>query len=208
MSASNLDRDIVSGTKIGGAPKKLCPPRRLSDTILSGRRAQVLLYGPIGAAEPARESGVKVGRPKKKARQISKSRPKAQPRSKSKASRTHTASRPKRRNVSTVATKQARSSAVSRSRATTPARSTHGGTHAPPTHARPAHARPRPEPVPNPMPTKHVAPPRPVLVTPARSMPPTREQRKPLVTPARGPLAVPDFTEAGGVLTIPSSHRE
>ena len=60
-----------------------------------------------------------------------------------------------------MATKQAHSSAVSRSRATTPSRSTHGGTH-----ARPTHARPRPEPVPNPMPTKHVAPPRPVLVTP------------------------------------------
>jgi hypothetical protein len=97
-----------------------------------------------------------------------------------------------------VATKHARSSAVSRSRATQPARSTHGL----------AHARPRPEPVPNPMPTRHVAPPRPVLVTPARSMPPTREQRKPLVTPARGPLAVPDFTEAGVVLTITYSIRE
>jgi hypothetical protein len=98
-----------------------------------------------------------------------------------------------------VATKQAaRSSAVTRSRATKPARSTHGL----------AHARPRPEPLPNPMPTRHVAPPRPVLVTPARSMPPTREQRKPLVAPARGPLAVPDFTEAGVVLTITYSIRE
>ena len=102
-----------------------------------------------------------------------------------------------------MATKQAHSSAVSRSRATTPARSTHGGTH-----ARPAHVRPRAEPVPNPMPTKHVAPPRPVLVTPARSMPPTREQRKPMVASARGPLAVPDFTEAGVVLTITYSIRE
>jgi hypothetical protein len=102
-----------------------------------------------------------------------------------------------------VATKQAQSSVVSRSRATTPARSTHGGTH-----ARPTHARPRPEPVPNPMPTRHIAPPRPVLVTPARSMPPTREQRKPMVTPARGTLAVPDFTEAGVVLTITYSIRE
>ncbi|HEU0108960.1 MAG TPA: hypothetical protein VFT38_22440 [Vicinamibacteria bacterium] len=62
--------------------------------------------------------------------------------------------------------------------------------------------------MPNPMPTKHVAPPRPVLVTPARSMPPTREQRKPIVASARGPLAVPDFTEAGVVLTITYSIRE
>src|ERR1700741_954526 len=168
---------------------------------------------PIGAAGPTRESGVKAGRPKKTARQVSKSRPKARPRPKSKAkapakhsgrrARTPTASRPKRRNVSTVATKQAHSTAVSRSRATTPARSTHGGTH-----ARPAHARPRPEPVPNPMPTKHVAPPRPVLVTPARSMPPTRAQRKPMVAPARGTLAVPDFTDAGVVLTTTYSMRE
>jgi hypothetical protein len=97
-----------------------------------------------------------------------------------------------------VATKQAHGSAVSRSRATNPARATHGA----------AHARLRPEPVPNPMPTRHVAPTRPVLVTPARSMPPTRDLRKPLVAPARGPLVVPDFTEAGVVLTITYSIRE
>ena len=45
--------------------------------------------------------------------------------------------------------------------------------------------------------------PRPVLVTPARSMPPTRDQRKPLVASARGPLVVPEFTEAGVVLSYP-----
>ena len=90
-----------------------------------------------------------------------------------------------------------KSHAVSRSRATAPARSTHA-----------AAARPRPEPVPNPMPVRHVAPPRPVLVTPARSMPPSRDQRKPLIVPARGPLVVPDFTEAGVVLTITYSIRE
>src|ERR1044071_1446495 len=161
MIVSNLEDRVGIATKIGGAPKKLCAPRKLSDTISFGKSASGLTLWSYRAAGPARESGVKAGRPKKKARQVSKSRPKAQPRSKSKASRTHTASRPKRRNVSTVATKQARSGAVSRSRATTPARSTHGGTH-----ARPTHARPRPEPVPHPLPTKHVAPPRPVLVTP------------------------------------------
>ena len=91
-------------------------------------------------------------------------------------------------------------SAVTRSRATTPARATHGAAH--------PHPRPRPEPVPNPMPTRHVAPTRPVLVTPARSMPPTKDQRKAQVAPARGPLAVPDFTEAGVVLTITYSIRE
>jgi hypothetical protein len=87
---------------------------------------------------------------------------------------------------------------VSRSRATTPARSTHAG-----------HPARRQEPIPNPMPTKHVAPTRPVLVSPARSMPPSvRDQRKPAPAPARGPLAVPDFTEAGVVLTITYSIRD
>ena len=90
------------------------------------------------------------------------------------------------------------SHAISRSRATSPARATHA-----------AHSvRVRTEPVPNPMPTRHVAPPRPVLVTPARSMPPGRDQRKPLVVSARGPLVVPEFTEAGVVLTITYSIRE
>ena len=92
--------------------------------------------------------------------------------------------------------------AVRRSRATTPARSTHASvlaTHAP--------AR-RNEPVPSPLPTRHVAPPRAVLVTPARSMPPTRDQRKLAPVPPRGALVVPDFTEAGVLLAITYSIRE
>ena len=91
---------------------------------------------------------------------------------------------------------------VTRSRATTPARSTHASvlaTHAP--------AR-RKEPVPSPMPTRHVAPPRAVLVTPARSMPPNRDQRKLAPVPPRGALVVPDFTEAGVLLAITYSIRE
>jgi hypothetical protein len=84
---------------------------------------------------------------------------------------------------------------VSRARATTPARNT---------HARAA----RPEPIPSPLPTKHIAPPRPVLVTPARSMPPARDQRKPAVQPQRGPLVVPDFAEAGVMLAITYSIRD
>jgi hypothetical protein len=91
---------------------------------------------------------------------------------------------------------------VTRSRATTPARSTHAselGTHAP--------AR-RNEPVPSPLPTRHVAPPRAVLVTPARSMPPSRDQRKLAPVPPRGALVVPDFTEAGVLLAITYSIRE
>jgi hypothetical protein len=45
-------------------------------------------------------------------------------------------------------------------------------------------------------------------VTPARSMPPARDARKPAPTPARGPLTAPDFAEAGVVLAITYSIRE
>jgi len=83
---------------------------------------------------------------------------------------------------------------VSRARATTPARSTH--------------AKSRPERVPSPMPLRHEAPPRPVLVTPARSMPPARDARKLTPAPARSLLAVPDFSEAGVILAITYSIRE
>jgi len=58
------------------------------------------------------------------------------------------------------------------------------------------------------MPLRHVAPARPVLVAPARSMPPLRDNRKPVAPPARGPLVMPDFTEAGVVLAITYSIRE
>jgi hypothetical protein len=65
------------------------------------------------------------------------------------------------------------------------------------------------DPIPNPMPTRHVAAARPVLVAPARSMPPTtRDIRKPVAAPARGPHSVPEFTEAGIVLAITYSIRE
>ena len=94
------------------------------------------------------------------------------------------------------------SKAVTRSRATTPARSTHASLLAAATARRAA------EPVPSPMPTRHVAPPRPAVVTPARSMPPTRDQRKLAPVPPRGALVVPDFTEAGVLLAITYSIRE
>jgi hypothetical protein len=58
------------------------------------------------------------------------------------------------------------------------------------------------------MPTRHIAPPRPVLVAAARSMPPAREQRKPLLVPLRGVTAAPDFAEAGVILTITYSIRD
>jgi hypothetical protein len=131
----------------------------------------------------------------------------------SRSAKRHTPSRTARTNRSASArsprkktsrTGAARSSkaAVTRSRATTPARSTHTsvlGTHAP--------AR-RSEPIPSPLPMRHVAPPRAVLVTPARSMPPSRDQRKLAPVPPRGALVVPDFTEAGVLLAITYSIRE
>ena len=59
------------------------------------------------------------------------------------------------------------------------------------------------------MPLRHVAPPRPVLVAPARSMPPGRDLRKTLGTATnRAPYATPDFTEAGVLLVITYSIRE
>jgi hypothetical protein len=86
---------------------------------------------------------------------------------------------------------------VSRARATTPARSAHA-----------AVARLRADVVPSPLPLRHVAPPRPVLVAPARSMPPMRDTRKAATAPARGPLVAPDFAEAGIILAITYSIRD
>jgi hypothetical protein len=75
-------------------------------------------------------------------------------------------------------------------------------------HGASAQAR-RGEPIPSPMPVRHVAPPRPVLVTPARSMPPARDIRRTIAAaPSRGALVVPDFTEAGVILAITYSIRE
>ena len=112
------------------------------------------------------------------------------------------ATRPSRAKAKAATRPSRAKAAVTRSRATTPARSTHASvlaTHAP--------AR-RKEPIPSPMPTRHVAPPRAILVTPARSMPPNRDQRKLAPVPPRGALVVPDFTEAGVLLAITYSIRE
>jgi hypothetical protein len=96
-------------------------------------------------------------------------------------------------------------SPVSRARATKPSRSTSAARSGLISFV----PRKRKAPLPSPLPTKHVAPPRPVLVVPARSMPPTRDARKPVPLPAnRGPLALPDFGEAGVLLAITYSIRE
>jgi hypothetical protein len=92
---------------------------------------------------------------------------------------------------------------VSRSRATTPARATHAST----THVAKLKPR-RVKLIPSPLPTRHVAPKLPAVVMPARSMPPARDQRKVMPTPTRGPLVIPDFTEAGVLLAITYSIRD
>jgi hypothetical protein len=67
----------------------------------------------------------------------------------------------------------------------------------------------RRKPLPSPLPTKHVAPPRPALVIPARSMPPvTRKPPVPAAATPRQPMAVPEFNEAGVLLAITYSIRE
>jgi hypothetical protein len=135
---------------------------------------------------------VKSGRLKTQRPTRASARRKAASRAKTRATQ-----RNPRRKVKAVSSKNAKARAVSRARATTPARATHA-----------KKAVVRPEPLQHPMPTRHVAPTRPVLVAPARSMPPARDQRKPVPQPVRGPLAVPEFAEAGVVLAITYSIRE
>jgi len=87
---------------------------------------------------------------------------------------------------------------VTRVRATTPARSTHAVVPA------------RRAPIPSPLATRHVASVRIAVTTPARSMPPGRDQRRPVSVSAspRPPVAVPEFAEAGVLLAITYSIRE
>jgi hypothetical protein len=114
----------------------------------------------------------------------------------------HTA-KPKAHQTAERTEKKAAASAVTRARATNPARATHGlGAAVVPV---------RRTPIPSPLPTKHVAPARAAVALPARSMPPTaKEQRRPVavVAPPRPPVAVPDFAEAGVLLAITYSIRE
>jgi hypothetical protein len=65
-------------------------------------------------------------------------------------------------------------------------------------------------PIPSPLPTRHIAPVRAAVTLPARSMPPGRDQRKPLAAMAHKPsvVALPEFAEAGVLLAITYSIRE
>ncbi len=88
-------------------------------------------------------------------------------------------------------------------RATTPARTGHSAATAQPP-AKPL----RPEPIPSPLALRHVAPSRPVLVAPARSMPPAvRDTRKPMAPP-KPVIPITDFAEAGVLLAITYSIRD
>jgi hypothetical protein len=109
--------------------------------------------------------------------------------------KTRTAAKPNRRNTKAVASKARKPAIVSRARAATPARHTHVRLR-----------KGKRAPIPSPMPTRHVAPPRPVLVSPARSMPPAKEARRPM--PPKAPYIVPEFTEAGVILAITYSIRD
>jgi hypothetical protein len=102
---------------------------------------------------------------------------------------------------------------VSRARATTPARATKASVaHVPVLKPRPKRAHP----IPSPLPTKHVAPPRASVQVVARSMPPLGLQKKLTPTPVvktgelpiRGPLVIPEFSEAGVLLAITYSIRD
>jgi hypothetical protein len=57
------------------------------------------------------------------------------------------------------------------------------------------------------MPLRHVATPRPVVVTAARSMPPLRETRRPAGMPQVA-VELPEFNEAGVMLAITYSIRD
>jgi hypothetical protein len=89
---------------------------------------------------------------------------------------------------------------VTRARAATPARATHAlGTVA---HVRRV-------PIPSPLPIRHVAAARPAVAARARSMPPSKEQRKPLSSAVpRLPVAQPEFVDGGVFLAITYSIRE
>ena len=89
---------------------------------------------------------------------------------------------------------------ITRARAASPARSTHGAM----VLVRPVKRR---KPLPSPLPTKHVAPPRPALVVPARSMPPVKGKGNASASKSV-PAAAPDFNEAGVLLAITYSIRE
>ncbi|MCG6922423.1 MAG: hypothetical protein LJF15_15275 [Acidobacteria bacterium] len=112
-------------------------------------------------------------------------------------SRKKAATSKKKGRVAAKTTRRARTP-VRRARTSTPARATH------PQAAPKARAR-----IPSPLPTRHVAPERGPVALRARSMPPKRERHGLTVSaPARPPVALPEFSEAGVFLAITYSIRD
>ena len=106
------------------------------------------------------------------------------------------------------ATSKSRSAnVVSRARAAKPSRSTSSLAAAAKRMGSIVRSRPKTKPVPSPLPTKHVAPPRPMVVAPARSMPPLH-QAIAVAQVGRTPLAITEFAEAGVLLSITYSIRD
>ena len=137
------------------------------------------------ARRPSRRPVARVAKPARHSKSRSSSRTKAKaPKSRAKV---RTPKNTRRRTT------------VSRSRTSTPARFTHG-----------AVVPVRRAPIPSPLPTRHIAPVRAAVTLPARSMPPARDQRRPLtsVAPKPGVAALPEFAEAGVLLAITYSIRE
>jgi len=136
------------------------------------------------ARRPSRRPVARVARPARHSKRRSSSRAKAKA--------------PKSRARAKAPKNTRRRTTVSRSRTSTPARSTHGVV-----------VPVRRAPIPSPLPTRHVAPARAALTLPARSMPPARDQRRPLSSVAlKLAVALPEFAEAGVLLAITYSIRE
>jgi hypothetical protein len=146
----------------------------------------------------------------KKGKQLKAAASHSKSKSKARTTSRHSSSKPKPRSksksVAKVTTNRQSKGEVTRARATTPARATHG--------MGPTVIPARRTPIPSPLPTRHVAPTRTAVTLPARSMPPlARDQRRPSPPPAaaatpKPPVTLPEFAEAGVLLAITYSIRE
>jgi len=155
------------------------------------------------AAKPKGRSAAKLSTSKKRTatsrkRTVTRKTRAATSKKKAPTSKKKAATTKKSVRVAAKTTKRPRAP-VRQARTSTPARATH------PKAAPTQRAR-----IPSPLPTRHVAPERGPLAVRARSMPPTRDKRHPLTTPAhsRPPVALPEFSEAGVFLAITYSIRD
>lgn len=154
-----------------------------------------------GAAKPKSRSTSRTAKKKPSAKKQAASNKK---RTTTKAKKRTTASKKR-----PVAKKKATRAVSKTKRARTPVRRARTSTPARATHPKAAPKKKSRQRIPSPLPTKHVAPERSSVPLRARSMPPTKENRKPLSTPApRPPVALPEFSEGGVLLAITYSIRD